>query len=119
MVWQEHARCAEVGTELFFPPERKTSGRAIQARYEAAKQVCVSCPVSNLCLEYALEYEERERVKHAGEASEAGHADPDNRPYKNFRFGVWGGTTPAEREAIWNDRKWPGEGFTQLNGESA
>jgi WhiB family transcriptional regulator, redox-sensing transcriptional regulator len=41
---------------------------------EAAKSVCEGCPVRVECLEYALEAEEE--------------------------FGVWGGTTPAERRRM-------------------
>lgn len=38
-----------------------------------AKLLCAACPVSKRCLDYALEYEE---------------------------FGVWGGTTPEERDEL-------------------
>ena len=40
---------------------------------ERAKQVCAGCPVLRECLEHALQHE---------------------------RFGIWGGTTPDERDAI-------------------
>jgi WhiB family redox-sensing transcriptional regulator len=40
---------------------------------QAAKEVCASCPLATACLDYAFDNEE---------------------------FGVWGGTTPEERQAI-------------------
>ncbi|HLS02206.1 MAG TPA: WhiB family transcriptional regulator [Beutenbergiaceae bacterium] len=53
-----------------FFPEKGNPGREA----DLAKQICQSCPVINECLEYAL----------------------GNRDW----FGVWGGTTGTERQAI-------------------
>lgn len=44
---------------------------------EAAKEICRGCPVQRECLDWAVE----------------------NREY----HGVWGGTSPRERRALWQD----------------
>lgn len=44
-----------------------------EAQTAQAKLLCAGCPVRALCLQYAVEFEE---------------------------FGVWGGSTPAERDAL-------------------
>lgn len=59
--------CARVDPEVMFPHRKDKKGNA------AAKEVCVGCPVIDLCIE--------DHLKH----------DKD--------FGVWGGTTELEREA--------------------
>lgn len=46
MNWRDDALCAQVGTELFFPPVGSTP--------YAAKSVCRLCPVSPQCLAHAL-----------------------------------------------------------------
>ena len=45
--WQEQARCAEIGTDLWFP-ELGDPGRA-------AKAICAECPVAAQCLQYAID----------------------------------------------------------------
>ncbi|WP_168583307.1 WhiB family transcriptional regulator [Gephyromycinifex aptenodytis] len=74
--WQFLGACRETGPETFFHPEgeRGSNRRERDAR---AKQVCSTCPVIRECREHALEVRE---------------------PY-----GVWGGLTEAEREAIYAD----------------
>lgn len=49
--WQEHALCAFVDPEVFFP-EKGGSSRE-------AKRICAECSVQRECLEYALENDER------------------------------------------------------------
>jgi len=66
IVLAEHGLCSQVDPEAFFP-ERGTS-----ASY--AQRVCASCPVRQLCLDWALDNDER--------------------------FGVWGGLTEHERRRI-------------------
>lgn len=70
--WQAEGSCRGMDTELFYaaPGER---GPRRTRREEAAKEVCAGCPVKTLCLEHALTFES---------------------------FGVWGGTTEAERAEI-------------------
>jgi WhiB family redox-sensing transcriptional regulator len=68
--WHARAACRGVGTEVFFPPERKGPNRETQAAYQAAaEQYCARCPVTVECLE-------------AGQGE--GH-------------GLWGGQSPAQR----------------------
>ena len=64
--WYADAICSQVDPELWFP-EGGQSPRG-------AKEICATCPVLDLCRDYAL-------------------ADPT-------LDGVWGGTTLRERQAI-------------------
>jgi WhiB family redox-sensing transcriptional regulator len=64
--WTADAICAQVG-EDFWHPERG----GITDDTRAAKRVCLSCPVKQECLDYALERDEP--------------------------FGIWGGLTARER----------------------
>lgn len=47
--WMAAASCAGAGPDLFFP-EKDAAGSV----YSLAKQVCVTCPVRERCLEYAI-----------------------------------------------------------------
>ncbi|MDV6271516.1 WhiB family transcriptional regulator [Rhodococcus globerulus] len=68
--WRAFARCRTEDSAIFFPPdgERPT---ARTARERAAKQICRQCPVSVQCLDFALT--------------------------TGQQHGVWGTTTPMER----------------------
>ena len=73
-VWVRRAACRDARDDVHFPPGREDSpGYRLAAR--AAKNACTACPVISQCLAYALENGENE--------------------------GIWGGTTPRERRAIW------------------
>lgn len=72
LTWQEQALCAQGDASLWFPPR---SGAREAA---AAVTVCCRCPVVDECLTYAMEYEGRDR----------------------FRYGIWGGLTPRQRERL-------------------
>lgn len=71
LAWQEFAACKGLDTDVFFPltEEEATS----------AKEICKSCPVSEICLEHALQSRERE--------------------------GIWGGATERERRRILRQRR--------------
>jgi WhiB family transcriptional regulator, redox-sensing transcriptional regulator len=71
--WTDQAACREPGIdpELFFPVSE--SGPAVH-EIALAKAICAHCPVSAPCRSWALR---------AGEPA-----------------GIWGGTTPAERELL-------------------
>jgi WhiB family redox-sensing transcriptional regulator len=69
--WHDFAACAETDPDLFFPEGHGGSTRG-------AKRVCRACPVTGLCLEYALANDER--------------------------FGVWGGLSEQERRRLRQDR---------------
>jgi WhiB family redox-sensing transcriptional regulator len=71
--WQEGAACRGTDTELFYLPDA-IRGQRKRNREAAAKAVCAGCPVVADCLRWAMT---------TGE------------PY-----GVWGGTTPEERELL-------------------
>ncbi len=72
--WQEHGSCRKADPSLFFHPQNER-GSARRSRDLAAKAVCASCPVRIECADYAVRARE---------------------PY-----GVWGGLTEEEREAIY------------------
>ncbi len=71
MDWRHRAACRDVDPELFFPIG--STGPAL-LQIEEAKQVCRRCPVSELCLKWALE---------SGQDA-----------------GVWGGLDEEERRAL-------------------
>ena len=76
--WQLAAACRGADSNLFFHPEGER-GAARVARELAAKAVCAHCPVLVQCAHHALTVRE---------------------PY-----GVWGGMTEDEREAIYTRRR--------------
>jgi WhiB family redox-sensing transcriptional regulator len=61
--WQQEALCAQTGADFFFPEP----GSSVRE----AKRICGMCPIRSVCLEYALDNDER--------------------------FGVWGGLSEKER----------------------
>ena len=69
--WRDAAACRCVEPDLFFPIG--TTGTAVH-HIAAAKAVCGTCPVTNECLEFALE--------------------------TNQDSGVWGGTSEEERRQL-------------------
>ena len=68
--WRAAGACAQADPDLFFPIS--SAGRAL-GQIAKAKAVCAVCPVRQPCLEFALEHD--------------------------LGYGIWGGTTPAERQA--------------------
>ncbi len=76
MEWVHRARCKDEDPELFFPIG--TTGPAA-AQIEAAKAVCMECPVRIECLEWALA---------TGQDA-----------------GVWGGLSEDERRAVRRARR--------------
>lgn len=71
MDWRHHALCRDEDPELFFPIG--STGPAL-LQIEEAKQVCGRCPVTEPCLQWALE---------TGQDA-----------------GVWGGMSEDERRAL-------------------
>ena len=70
------ARCADPGIdpELFFP----NSNEILQQDLQLIREICQACVHKEDCLKFALD---------------------------NFEHdGIWGGTTPAERQSIWRKR---------------
>ncbi|MHA6785841.1 WhiB family transcriptional regulator [Pseudonocardia saturnea] len=71
--WRRAASCAQVDPEAFYPLDDKPDSPAVAA----AVRICGGCPVRAVCLADALTTEDPAR-----------------------RWGVIGGTTPAERTAL-------------------
>jgi WhiB family redox-sensing transcriptional regulator len=69
--WQLKAACRGMDPERFYLPE-KIRGSHKRSHEAAAKAICLVCPVMAACLNWAVSVGE---------------------PY-----GVWGGTTPEERD---------------------
>ncbi|KQU68894.1 WhiB family transcriptional regulator [Phycicoccus sp. Root101] len=69
--WQTRGACRTTDPNEFFPADSERGNRRL-TREERAKALCATCPVTQACLEHAMTVQE---------------------PY-----GVWGGTTPEERE---------------------
>jgi len=69
--WRTSAACRDSNAELFFPIG--TTGNALD-QIEAAKAVCMLCPVRSECLEFALA--------------------------TNQEAGVWGATSEDERRKL-------------------
>jgi hypothetical protein len=74
--WMDEAVCAEVDNAMFFP------GKGGSAK--DPKRICGWCDVREQCLAYAL--------------------DLESRPGTMGRFGVYGGTSPKERDRIAAER---------------
>jgi WhiB family transcriptional regulator, redox-sensing transcriptional regulator len=69
--WMSRGKCKDLSPAIFFPSD----GVGVQS----AQRICAECPVSDACLQYALE----ERVDH----------------------GVWGGKSERERRRILRRRR--------------
>ena len=76
MSWMDRAACSgkdeEGGAPIFFSTE--PVGNGFPDPHAAARAICAPCEVKEACLAYAL-------------------AKPE-------RYGVWGGTSPAERVVL-------------------
>lgn len=70
--WHDRGKC-RTNPEVFYAPDTKDMAE-FHRRNRAAKAICAGCDVRAQCLAYALEAQED--------------------------YGVWGGTTPAERRKI-------------------
>ena len=70
--WIEHAACAGMDPELWYPPERQQDALT-KRRIRIAKTACAECPVRFECLVYALR--------------------------TGQRYGIWGGLMTKERAA--------------------
>ena len=76
--WQLQGSCRDADPRLFFHPEGER-GPARRERDAAARQICSTCPVLEQCRSHALTVRE---------------------PY-----GVWGGLTEDEREAVYAEQR--------------
>ncbi|MED5813214.1 WhiB family transcriptional regulator [Mycolicibacterium sp. 050232] len=71
--WQQHGRCRDSGPAMFFSADGEDR-RTRNSRVQRAKQLCGDCPVLSACRDHAFAAAEQ--------------------------HGIWGGLTPAERNAI-------------------
>jgi len=76
--WQLLGSCRRQDPDLFFHPEGER-GPSRVSRETSAKAVCATCPVLQQCAAHALAVRE---------------------PY-----GVWGGMSEEDREAVYNGRR--------------
>lgn len=76
--WMKDAICAGSGSDAFFPDP--ADHQDIEDKKERARAICAVCPVRTECCEQAM-------VEEAGEPID-------------FRFGIRGWTTPAQRISI-------------------
>jgi WhiB family transcriptional regulator, redox-sensing transcriptional regulator len=77
--WRDEAACRDADPELFFPEGEIKSART---QVRTAKLICRRCPVSSICLSWAMA---------------SGH-----------EAGIWGGLTEDERRRI----PYPRRGFS-------
>ena len=79
--WQMHGRCRDRSTSQFFHPDDDLGRISRRLREEAAKRLCVSCPVRKQCATHALTV--------------------------NEEYGVWGGFSETDRATLrelgWRD----------------
>lgn len=75
--WQYQGLCRTTNPDTFFHPEGER-GPSRRRRDARAKAICQQCPVIQQCAEHALAVHE---------------------PY-----GVWGGMTEEDREAVYRER---------------
>jgi WhiB family redox-sensing transcriptional regulator len=76
--WAKRALCAQADPDAWFP------GNGHRELTQLAKRICARCPVRAQCLEYALSV-----------------ADT----WGGIATGIWGGTTPQERDQLRQQRK--------------
>lgn len=72
--WQLRAQCRGLPVEMFFASDDDTGTTRQRILHERAKHVCRSCQVVQACLDHALKH-------------------PEN-------YGIWGATTPRERQKM-------------------
>ena len=81
--WREQAACAGMCPDVFFPVAESRSTQEMVWGHERALTICHACQVTDACLAYALDHDED--------------------------HGVWGATTPDDRDALRRLRRRRGE----------
>lgn len=80
--WRADAGCRGKDTEIFFPKgddSEEQHPERVPRRYLEARRICWNdCPVREKCLDYAM------HVERGGK----------------FRYGIWGGYVPIERDRL-------------------
>ncbi|KZM36060.1 WhiB family transcriptional regulator [Oerskovia enterophila] len=81
--WRLDAECRDWDHTLKGDPWHPDSD--LPGAYDDARTICAGCPVAEACLQTAIE---AESSSHGG-----------------LRFGMYGGTTPAERTAVLREQQ--------------
>ena len=81
--WRDDAACKGMDPAVFYPVAETRSAQESLWAKERAVQVCQACQVTDACLAYALDHDEE--------------------------HGVWGGSTPDDRDALRRLRRRRGE----------
>ncbi|MFD6163733.1 WhiB family transcriptional regulator [Oerskovia sp. NPDC060287] len=76
--WRLDAKCRDWDHALQGDPWHPDSD--LPGAYDDARRICAGCPVASTCLQAAV--------------------DAESSSYGALRFGMYGGTTPAERSAV-------------------
>ena len=76
--WQLKGSCLGYPIDVFFPEDRLKS--VLRRREEAAKRICLECPVLRKCREHALRTPEQHGVWGAMTSRERARALLDRRP---------------------------------------
>jgi WhiB family transcriptional regulator, redox-sensing transcriptional regulator len=85
--WRSAGACLSADPDLFFPISMTGSAFEQIAR---AKAVCAGCTVRRQCLEFAMDHDQT--------------------------YGIWGGTTPEDRQRARRRRRRAAAGFTPSKG---
>lgn len=72
--WRSRAACHGIDVAVFYPTVHGGRGNLAAYAHRQAVAICRTCPVAHECLWYALDHREE--------------------------YGVWGGTTPHDRQAL-------------------
>lgn len=94
--WRNNAKCLGMDTEMFFPPREKDTYKAIA---DKAKSICMgkdgkpACPVRKACLLYSVD--------------------------SDIIYGIWGGMSNRERNALIRKAKRNGKTLEQWLENSA
>lgn len=81
--WRDSAACARVGDNAWYPESFQVESGKHQAK-EVASICFLYCPVRVKCLRFAL--------------------DVVDGTSEGYRYGVWGGLTPRQRQRVQNVR---------------
>jgi WhiB family redox-sensing transcriptional regulator len=81
--WREHSACATLSKNVFFDYNLVSLSKAEKKAYEQeALDTCASCPVKAQCYEFAVK--------------------------NNEKYGIWAGTFPDQRKALYEAYKTTG-----------
>lgn len=91
--WRAEAACHGMDPEVFFPISEAHSQAEARWARDAAVRICQTCPVTDPCLNHALDWDEAD--------------------------GVWGATTPDDRKSLHRLRRRKAAQAVELEEETA